>query len=226
MDRRLVWASCVLVAVIATAAVPLAQVVKPARARFGEAPLILKPDVDPSLTRSIAGNERAVIDICRTYVEAQFMYFRTDHNADGFLAFAQKIRSSPGSQDGLYWRLENGQDESPIGPNFAAAAVSEEQPPGNPRPFFGYYVKTLLSQGPEAIGGTRDYRVDGRLLTGFALIAWPASYGVTGVRSFMINHLGDVYAIDLGGETSRVAPAMSAFAPDRRWTKVSVAIER
>jgi hypothetical protein len=187
--------------------------------------VMLKPDADPARHRGIGGNESAVIEICHRYVEAQLMYFRSDHDADGFLAFAGKIRSTPGMRDGLYWLLEDGQDESPMGPNFAAAAATEDQSPGYPRPLFGYYFKVLVSQGPEAIGGARDYRVDGRLLTGFALVAWPAAYGVTGAHSFLVNHMGDVYAKDLGSETGRTAAGISAFAPDRSWTKVSSSID-
>ena len=92
-------------------------------------------------------------------------------------------------------------EESPVGPKFAAAAAAELQP-GEARPMFGYYFKIMLAQGPEAVGGARDYRVDGRLITGFALIAWPAEYGVTGLRSFQVNQLGEIYTKDLGPETA------------------------
>jgi hypothetical protein len=170
--------------------------------------------------QSIVDNEAAVTDICASYVEAQLIYFRSDHDGDGFPAFAQKIRSTHNRRDGLYWAPKFSEDESPMGPKFAAAAVTEEQPRGESRPYFGYYFKILLGQGPEAPGGARDYRVNGRLLTGFALVAWPAEYGVSGVHSFLVNHFGDVYTKDLGSGTRRIASGMSAFAPDRSWTKV------
>ncbi len=170
--------------------------------------------------RGIHENEAAVVNVCTSYVEAQMIYFRSNVSGDGFLAFAQRIRSPPGKRDGLYWGNDSGEDESPSGPGLAAAAITEDAPAAELRPFFGYYFKILPSQGPEAPGGARDYRVDGRLITGFALVAWPAEYWVSGVHSFMVDHLGDVYAKDLGPDTQRIAAGMTAFAPDRSWTKV------
>jgi hypothetical protein len=175
----------------------------------------------PRLNFEAARNEAAVVDLCRQYVEAQFDYLRFDRDGDGFLTFAQKIRSTPGLQDGLYWPMGNANPESPVGPNFAAASVTEQMPGESTQPFHGYFYKMLLEQGPEAPGGARDYRVNGRLLTGFALVAWPADYRVTGVRSFLVNHLGEVYAKDLGSETSRIAAGMAAYEPDHTWTKVA-----
>lgn len=170
--------------------------------------------------RDIHGNEAAVLNVCASFVEAQMIYFRSNVSGDGFLAFAPRIRSTPGKRDGLYWVSDSGEDESPSGPGLAAAAITEDSPGPELRPFFGYYFKMLLSQGPEAPGGARDYRIDGRLVTGFALIAWPAEYWRTGVHAFIVNHLGDVYAKDLGPDTSRIAGGVSAFAPDRTWTRV------
>jgi hypothetical protein len=185
-----------------------------------KAQVIPKGSAEPARNRGVAAGEAVIIDVCRSYVDAQLNYLGSVHNPDGFPAFAQRIRSTPGKRDGLYWPLDAGEDESPMGPNFAAAAITEAPPADNAHPFFGYYFKILLSQGPEASGGARDYRVNGRLIAGFALVAWPAEYGVTGVRSFLINHLGDVYAKDLGPDTERAAAGMSAFAPDRSWAKV------
>ena len=165
----------------------------------------------------VARNEAAVVDVCLSYVEAQFLYFRANYSGDGHLAFAHKIRSAPGKHDGLYWAPDAAGEESPMGPRFAAAAITE-QPHGNAQPYFGYYFKILLAQGEGARGGARDYRVDGRLLSGFALVAWPAEHGVTGVRSFLVNHLGEIWARDLGSHTSRAAAAMTFFAPDKNWT--------
>ena len=157
---------------------------------------------EAAILSTVDRNEAAAVESCQNYVDAQLAYFRSSHRADGYLAFAEKIRSSPGAHDGLYWDPDVAGDESPVGPKFAAAAAAELNP-GEASPHFGYYVKILLAQGPEAVGGARDYRVDGRLISGFALIAWPAEYGVTGFRSFQINQLGEVYAKDLGSGTAR-----------------------
>jgi hypothetical protein len=113
-----------------------------------------------------------------------------------------------------------------MGPKFAAAAISEMQAGGKPQPYFGYYFKILLAQGSDAPGGARDYRVNGRLTTGFALVAWPAEYGISGVHSFLVNHFGDVYAKDLGPHTQRIASGMAAFDPDQSWAKVGAGNDR
>jgi hypothetical protein len=179
-------------------------------------------DTASARDRLVARNEAAVVDVCLNYVEAQFLYFRANYPGDGHLAFARKIRSATGKRDGLFWPPDVADDESPMGPRFAAAAITEEQPDGNTQPFFGYYFKILLAQGEEARGGVRDFRVDGRLLSGFALVAWPAEHGVTGFRSFIVNHLGEIWSRDLGVQTSRVAAAMTVFAPDRNWARVAL----
>src|SRR5688500_12276626 len=106
-----------------------------------------------------ARNEQAIIDFCFAYIDAQLKYFQTSQNPNGVLVFAQKIRSTPGKRDGLYWPLNDGDHESLFGPNIAMAAITELQRPDQPRPFWGYYFKTLLSQGPAGRGGARDYRV-------------------------------------------------------------------
>jgi hypothetical protein len=201
------------VAIAGTTTMPLA----PKAARLG----FTRVDTTPAPNPLAARNQSAVIDMCRDYVEAQFQYFRMDQDRDGLLSFAERIRSTPGKHDGLHWPLVDDEDESPIGPKFAAAAITEKPAADKPRPLFGYYFKTLSSQGPEAPGGARDYKVEGRLVTGFGLLAWPAEYGVSGVQSFQVNHLGDVYAKDLGPATHRIAAGMPAFAPDRTWKKVA-----
>ncbi|HTP31458.1 MAG TPA: DUF2950 family protein [Candidatus Acidoferrales bacterium] len=168
--------------------------------------------------RRASANEPAVIEACYRYVRAQLEYFSADHAGDGYLSFAGRIRSTPGKHDGLYWPVEGGDDESPIGPNFAAAAWDEIAPEGRARPYFGYYFKVLLSQGPDAAGGARDYSVGGRLIAGFALIAWPAEYGVTGTMTFQVNQLGVVYGKDLGSNTPSAA-GITVFSPDATWSK-------
>jgi hypothetical protein len=183
-----------------------------------------EPRASVAPASGIDRNEPAVIDICRGYVEAQLAYLRSARRADGYLAFAERIRSAAGMRDGLYWPPQNSSDESPMGPKFAAAAAAELQS-SETRPYFGYYFKILGAQGANAVGGARDYRVDGRMITGFALVAWPAEYGVTGVRTFQVNHLGAVYGRDLGPETGRTAAGMSVFTPDPTWTKVASAVD-
>jgi len=168
--------------------------------------------------RRIRRNELAAIGLCRQYVDAQLDYAtRDNHGRTGF--FALRIRSSPGQRDGLYWPLDGAQDESPMGPMFGQAAFAEPQPDGAPRPLFGYYFKILVQQGADAAGGVMDYRLDGKLVTGFALIAWPAEYGVSGGKSFLVNQSGEVYEKDLGAATSDTAAQMTVFDPDPTWAR-------
>jgi hypothetical protein len=141
--------------------------------------------------RRVRRNEVAAVELCRRFREAQFAYLGSDGLE--MRAFAGKIRSTVGQRDGLFWGVGDTIDESPLGPPFAAAAFAERQPGVEPHPLFGYYFKVLVAQGPAAPGGAIDYRVKGQLRRGFALVAWPAHYGVDGVRSFLINHFGDVY---------------------------------
>jgi len=168
-------------------------------------------------TRRIRRNESAAIELCQRFHEAQYAYFRMAQG--GVRSFSQKIRSTPGQRDGLFWSDGGEKDESPLGPPFAAAAFAERQPIEGARPLFGYYVKILSGQGPDAAGGALDYRTNGRLRKGFALIAWPAEYGIDGTQSFLINHLGDIYQKDLGAETGRIAGTMMVFNPDRSWRR-------
>jgi hypothetical protein len=162
--------------------------------------------------------------MCLNFVDAQMQFFRSALDTDSRPAFAGKIHSTPGRQDGLYWPIDASGQESPVGPRFAAAAAVELKPVDT-HPYFGYYFKILEAQGSEAAGGARDYRVDGRLITGFALVAWPAEYGVTGVRSFLVSQMGEVFAKDLGSMTGRDAAAMTTFSPDRTWTKVATLMD-
>ena len=170
--------------------------------------------------RLIRRNETAAVDLCMQYVEAQLTYSTGDHGRGEFV-FAQRIRATPGLQDGLYWSGTGLEDQSPEGPMFAAAAYTEPKASDTIHPYFGYYFKILFSQGPDAIGGPLDYQVAGELVRGFALIAWPAEYGVTGTRSFLINQRGTVYERDLGPDTPGIAAAMTAFNPDPHWNRAS-----
>jgi len=169
--------------------------------------------------RRIQANEKAVQELCRRFRDAEFAAYA--QGPGGRSTYAETVRSGPGKHDGLFWHGANDEDESPIGPLFAAAFM--EGGPGEPAvPLFGYYFKILTAQGPDAPGGTADYHVNGELRSGFALIAWPARYGVTGVRSFLINHLGDLYRKDLGVDSADAAGSLSVYNPDSSWSRVGI----
>ena len=169
-------------------------------------------------SRQIGRNELGAIEACQAYVDVQMDYFATDRMGDGYLQFAQKINSTPGQFDGLYWSNANGEGVSPLGPFAAQAAGAETIPAGETVPLTGYYFKILTAQGPAAVGGEHSYLVDGRMIAGFALVAWPAEYGVTGKSSFLVNQLGVVYQSDLGPDSARIARAMTQFNPDSKWS--------
>jgi hypothetical protein len=169
--------------------------------------------------RRIGWNELRTIKACRGYVEAQFDYASKDRNGDGYIEFAQRILSTPGTKDGLYWSTDDANDLSPLGPFFAdaAAAVARGE---KPQPYNGYFFRILTAQGEHARGGARDYVVDGHMIGGFALVAWPADYDRTGVHTFIVNQLGVIYQKDLGTDTASVVEAMDAFDPDDTWKPV------
>jgi hypothetical protein len=132
------------------------------------------------------------------------------------------VRSDPGRHNGLYWPAARGEKPSPLGDLMAQAAEERRKATsdGEPSPFHGYYFKTLTSQGPAASGGAKNYLVDGKLAGGFALVARPAQYDVTGVMTFMVNHEGVVHEKDLGGDTDKAAQGITAYNPDRSWAPV------
>ena len=169
--------------------------------------------------RRIHSNEVAVGEQCWRFHDAELSFYAQAH--DGNYRYATSVRSARGEHDGLFWADPDSEDESPIGPSFAAAFM-ESQPGELPVPLFGYYFKILTAQGPDAPGGTADYRVDGQLRKGFALVAWPARYGVAGVRSFLISHHGNLYQKDLGPDTPYVAGGMSIYNPDNSWRRVDI----
>jgi hypothetical protein len=175
------------------------------------------------LNRRIGKNELTAIDVLREYTAAQREFIRKDWNGDGVLEFAQKIASTPGKRDGLYWEAKEGQEESPFGP-FIAKAWSEgyAKKPGEgpPIPYHGYYFRILKAQGGSATGGAYDYVTNGQMVLGFAMLAYPAQYGASGVMSFIVNQEGIVYQRDLGTETAKAASAITKFDPDKNWTKV------
>lgn len=170
------------------------------------------------LDRRIGANELDAIEVCRAYVDAQRDYAVTDRNGDGFLEYAQRFLSSPGKHDGLYWPAVGGEQESPIGPLMARArAEGYSTAQGKPRPYHGYYYRILKAQGPNAPGGAEEYVVRGHMIGGFALVAFPAQYGVSGIMTFIVNHEGVVYQKDLGPETAERAKEMDRYDPDPSW---------
>jgi hypothetical protein len=166
------------------------------------------------LARRIGANEINAVEICRGYVEAQFEYAQS-HRHNGVPEYAQKIVSSQGKQDGLYWEPSKEGPECQVPKGFAQAAASMSME--KREPYHGYYFRILMAQGPDARGGVIHYILDGSMIGGFALVAWPAEYGVSGVQTFIINHDGTVYENNLGPETGRVAAEMTEFNPDKTW---------
>jgi hypothetical protein len=175
------------------------------------------------LKRRIGRNELNTIQAALAYVDAQNEYADKDHGDAGTGIYAQRIVSQPGKKDGLYWPTSQGDDPSPLG-ELAARATAEGYRIGGERaPFHGYYFKILTKQGPAAAGGAMDYVVNGKMIGGFALVAYPASYRNSGVMTFVVNHNGTIYQKDLGKHTARIAERMTTFNPDASWKKVDVA---
>ena len=172
------------------------------------------------LARRIGRNELSAVQVCLAYVDAQNEYAGMT-KVGNLSVYAQRLVSAPGTKNGLYWPTAAGEPQSPLGPAVALATLTGQRV-GSGEPFHGYFYKILTWQGAKAPGGEHDYIVNGKMIGGFALVAWPATYGNSGIATFMINHDGDVYEKDLGEATSKVAPAIAAFNPDDSWTKVKV----
>ena len=175
------------------------------------------------LNRRIGRNELNAIQVCLAYVDAQREYAMKDRDSDKLLEYAQKFGSTKGKKDGLYWEAKKGEEQSPLGA-LAARAVEEgykaRKPGDNPTPYHGYLYKILKAQGKNAPGGAYDYVVKGKMIGGFALVAYPAQFGASGVMTFIVSHDGVVYEKDLGKETDKIAQAMMKFDPDKTWKKV------
>jgi Protein of unknown function (DUF2950) len=169
---------------------------------------------DEVLRRRIGANELDAIQVCRGYVEAQHQYASQAH--DGINQYAQKIISSPGKQDGLYWKNEDGTSGGPIGEAVARAIQEGYTSKG---PYHGYYFKILKGQGPGAPLGRLDYVIQGVMIGGFALVAVPAEYRVTGVQTFIVNQSGLVYQKDLGPDSVQIAKQMELYSPDKSWRR-------
>jgi hypothetical protein len=173
------------------------------------------------LNRHIGRNELAAIQVCLAIVDAEREYAAHDADGDGVPGFASKFASSPRKRDGLYWETREDEPLSPIGPLLAAAA--DEGPVTSESslvtPFHGYLYRMLMKQGKNAPGGAYDYWANGKLLGGFAVLAYPARYGMSGVVSFMVNQDGVVYQKDLGQNTAALAADMTEFDPDPSWRR-------
>ena len=174
------------------------------------------------LARRIGRNELSVIQTSLAYVDAQREYALKDRNSDGLLAYAQKFVSDSGKKDGLYWEVKEGDEQSPLGLLVAAAqekGYTGKQSGYKPVPYHGYYYRILKAQGKSARGGSYDYVIKGKMIGGFALLAYPARYGSSGIMTFIVNHDGVVYQKDLGENTEKAALAIKRFNPDRTWEK-------
>lgn len=173
------------------------------------------------LVRRIGRNELDAIQSCLAYVDAQNDYAEKDRTGAGVKTYAQRIISQPGKRDGLYWPTSPGEETSPLGELIAQATTQGYRTGAGRTPFHGYYFKILTKQGAAAPGGEMDYVVRGKMIGGFALVAYPAVYRNSGVMTFLVNHAGTVFQKDLGPDTARIAERMSSFNPDRTWQKVS-----
>jgi hypothetical protein len=163
--------------------------------------------------RRIGENELTVIDAMKAYVDAQAAYAKQTRDDTKVLQFASKFQSSPGKHDGLYWPADagNGEEPSPAGPEIKDDGSS----------YAGYHFKILTAQGEAAPAGKYDYLINGHLIGGFALIAWPADYGKTGVMTFIVNHYGIIHECDLGPDTAKTAAAITEYNPTPEWKVVS-----
>ena len=176
------------------------------------------------LARRIGMDEMGAINVCNAYVVAQREYASQDRMGDGVLAYAQFLRSTPGTHDGLFWPANQpGEELSPLGPLVAQARVegyhrtatmlNDEQ-----APYHGYYFKILTRQGKHALSGKYNYIINGRMIAGFALVAWPAEWGNTGVMTFVVNQTGVVFQKNFGSKTTKIAKAITIYDPDDTWT--------
>jgi hypothetical protein len=173
--------------------------------------------------RRVGSNELGAIQTLHAIVDAQRAYAAADPNRDGIANYASRFISTPGKKDGLYWESKDGEPQSPLGPLIGAASAQgytmKKGENAKPQAYHGYYFRIINGQGKAAKGGAYDYRVKGRLFGGFAVAAYPATYGVSGVKTFVVNHDGVVYEKDLGAATATTGAAMTLFNPDKTWQK-------
>lgn len=173
------------------------------------------------LARRIGKNELDAIQACLAYVDAQNDYAEKDRTGAGINTYAQRIISQPGKRDGLYWPSSQGDEASPLGEFVAQATAQGYRVGGGRTPYHGYYFKILTRQGPAAPGGELDYVVRGKMIGGFALVAYPAEYRNSGVMTFIVSHAGDVFQKDLGPANAKLAERMTSFNPDKSWQKAA-----
>jgi hypothetical protein len=171
------------------------------------------------LNRRIGENELEAIQTCLAIVDAQREYAAMDRDGDGLLEYTQKFESTPGKYDGLYWETSPGEKQSPLGPLVVKARGEGYRKGEKPVPYNGYFYRILTEQGKSAKGGAYSYLVKDRMVGGFAVVAYPATYAVSGVKTFVANHEGIVYQKDLGPQTARIAKSMKAYNPDKTWQK-------
>jgi Protein of unknown function (DUF2950) len=177
---------------------------------------------DELLSRRVGRNELFTIDVLEDLSDAQDEYASEARDGGSPGEYAQKILSDPGKHNGLYWKSDEGQPESPIGPLVASATAEgyKKGEAGTPIPFHGYYYKVLTSQGKNAPGGAKNYLVDGKMTKGYAFLAYPAEYRASGVMTFMIDQNGVIVQKDLGSETGKVASEITEYNPDKTWDEV------
>ncbi|MET0378526.1 MAG: DUF2950 domain-containing protein [Spongiibacteraceae bacterium] len=175
---------------------------------------------DEIINRRIGQNELFAMKFCLAYGDAQREYGEVDRDGDGLIEYAQKFRSSAGKHDGLFWKTKDGEPESPLGPLVAdAVAEGYAAKDTQPIPYHGYYYRILTAQGPHAPGGAYDYMVNGNMIGGYALVAYPARWGASGVMTFTCSHDGLVYEKNLDEATAEIASKMKLFDPDASWQK-------
>ncbi|MBI5099844.1 MAG: DUF2950 domain-containing protein [Nitrospirae bacterium] len=178
------------------------------------------------LNRRIGRNELHVIEVLDAYVDAQHEYASKDCGGGGKVEFAQKFISAEGKHDGLYWEAKEGEEESPLGPLIVQASREGYSKESSLSPFHGYYFEILKGQGKHAEGGRYNYVVKGKMILGFALVAYPAEYGNSGVMTFMVSQEGIIYQKNLGRDTKRKAEAMKVFDPDKTWQRVKETLQQ
>jgi Protein of unknown function (DUF2950) len=184
-----------------------------------------KAGAEELINRRIGGNELGAIAVSRGFVDAQKEYAAQGHDGDSAGIYALKLMSDEGMQNGLYWPTAEGEQPSPVGEFVANSAAEGYKFGGEPAPYHGYYYRLLYAQGANAAGGAREYFKDGVLTEGFAMIAWPAEYGASGVQTFIVNQDGKVFQKDLGETTASEIETIKSFDPDTTWTAVVETVE-
>jgi hypothetical protein len=184
--------------------------------------------LDEMLSRRIGRNELYAIQICLAIADAEREYAAADFSGDGWREYARRFNSEPGKKNGLYWPAAPGEPESPLG-QLVASATEEgyreaEQVNHEPRPFHGYLYRILTAQGPAAPGGAMDFVAQDHMIGGFGVVAWPADYANSGLKTFIVSHHGVVYEKDLGDDTDRIARAMKEFNPEQGWEKSDTSV--